>query len=593
MAKTKRMPQLDEQQVKLCEMFPDNLLLDTPSKVERVIDWVTFYRRNEEIFVTHYLGLRLHLFQEMWLHELGLKRTSVIVASRASSKTFTVAIHACAQCILYPGLLVVVAAPTKDQARILVYDKISRELMRDSKTLCAEIESISEGKNDTKVNFYNGSSITVVVGNDNARGHRCNLLILDEFRAIDERVVNSTLEPFAVNYAPPFTFEEAYSGLTREPVSAYISSNWLRSHWMYGRIQRACEGFVQHKDSLFLAADYAATMKHGIKSKTVFAEMKANSDPLTWAIEYMNLAPSESTNAYFTADLVMDCRTLLQPFYPRRNEDVLAKTKNKYAIPKQNGEIRVISCDIAMVNKRGNDNSCFACLRLLPNGGDEGGSNGYVRQVVYLEAAPGSDTLKQALRIKQLFEDFKADYCVLDLRNAGISIYDMLARIQYDPERNKEYPAWTCINDEATAQRVPIMGALEVVYGITANAKLNSEIAESLRNHMQSHNIAFLHDFETAADSLRNVIPEYFETTDADVQVFYERPFHETSAMVGETVSLEYEKSAITGIITVREVGNATKDRYTAVSYGNYFADVLERDLLSNWQEYEYRILVN
>ena len=40
-------------------------------------------------------------------------------------------------------------------------------------------------------------------------------------------------------------------------------------------------------------------------------------------------------------------RVLKRPFYPRQNEDVLAKVKNKHTIPKQAGEIRIIACDIA------------------------------------------------------------------------------------------------------------------------------------------------------------------------------------------------------------------------------------------------------
>lgn len=35
------------------------------------------------------------------------------------------------------------------------------------------------------------------------------------------------------------------------------------------------------------------------------------------------------------------------------------------------------------------------------------------------------------------------------------------------------------------------------------------------------------------------------------------------------------------------------KDRYTSVSYGNYFAQMLEHDLLSDTAEYDYVPLFN
>jgi hypothetical protein len=36
-----------------------------------------------------------------------------------------------------------------------------------------------------------------------------------------------------------------------------------------------------------------------------------------------------------------------------------------------------------------------------------------------MQSVQGGNTLKQELRIRQLFEDFQSDYVVLDMRNAG------------------------------------------------------------------------------------------------------------------------------------------------------------------------------
>ena len=44
----------------------------------------------------------------------------------------------------------------------------------------------------------------------------------------------------------------------------------------------------------------------------------------------------------------------------------------------------------------------------------------------YIESVQGGETQRQAVRIRQLFEDFKADYIVLDCRNAGIKMPAML-----------------------------------------------------------------------------------------------------------------------------------------------------------------------
>lgn len=103
-------------------------------------------------------------------------------------------------------------------------------------------------------------------------------------------------------------------------------------------------------------------------------------------------------------------------FYPRRDDDIRLKKKNPYEIPRQEGEIRILSCDVAFVDKKENDNSVFSCMRLLPesteyrNQTSEGNSisikQGYRRLLPYLESSKGGDVDRQAIRIKQLYDRF-------------------------------------------------------------------------------------------------------------------------------------------------------------------------------------------
>ena len=82
---------------------------------------------------------------------------------------------------------------------------------------------------------------------------------------------------------------------------------------------------------------------------------------------------------------------------------------------------------MAFVENKRNDNSIFTCLRALPEShhfereqdDDYEISRGYRRIPCYMESIQGGDTVKQAIRIRQLFEDFDADYLVLDMRNGG------------------------------------------------------------------------------------------------------------------------------------------------------------------------------
>ena len=73
---------------------------------------------------------------------------------------------------------------------------------------------------------------------------------------------------------------------------------------------------------------------------------------------------------------------------------------------------------------------------------------------------------------------------------------------------------------------------------------------------------------------------EYAECRDADKQVQFEMPFLNTQLLISESAELVYEKMPQTGLIKIKEQGSNRKDRYTSVSYGSYFIDLLELDLL-------------
>lgn len=157
-----------------------------------------------------------------------------IIASRATAKSFVIAVFSCAKAVLYPGIRIVIASATKGQARLIVNEKIKKILMPRSPNLSREIEKIVDNQNSTEVIFKNGSSIVVVVANENSRGNRANILILEEYRMIKKDIKDGTLMPFVENYAPPYTSDSRYSSMIMDSFVIGISSSWRKSHWMWG-----------------------------------------------------------------------------------------------------------------------------------------------------------------------------------------------------------------------------------------------------------------------------------------------------------------------------------------------------------------------
>ena len=594
---------LDKRQLSVCDNLPSEHWLSNKNNLLKFYEWNTFFRENLDMYAEIYFGFALYPYQHLELYELNKNTLIDITGSRATAKTYIIAIFAVCKASLYPNSKIVICSATKGQSKLVVSEKIKNELMSQSPMLCREIKSIKDNQNDVIVYFRNGSTIKVLPSSENARGNRSTVTIYEENRMIDKFIIDSVISPFAIIRPVPYLKYEEYADLVEEPTEVYISSAWYASHWMNTLIQDTYKAMLKGEKQCVIGLDYSVSLKHKIKTKNQILKDKRKFDPITFRIEYNNEMIKENTSAFFTYKMFTDNQRNKKPLYPRFDVDVLSKRKNPYSVSKQQGEIRILSCDMAFAEGKHNDNSIFTCMRLIPESTtytvqSEGGtskeiSQGYRKIVSYIESIQGGDITRQAIRIKQLYEDLSCDYVVLDTRNGGLACYDLLAKVMYDESRDKEYQPWVCMNDDSIANRIKTIGALPVLFAINASQKLNSEIANEMRIALTNNMIDFLIPFNEAVESTLTKIPEYMSAIDVDTQLFYEQPYLETQELINECVELTYERKEQTGLIVISEQGANRKDRYTSVSYGVHFASLLEQDLLSDNSDYDYVPLFN
>ncbi len=592
----------DETQSKLYKKFPSTHFLSNPDNVHHVFLWNTFFRRNLHRLAIDYLKINLYPYQALMLYLMGICHFIVVIACRAAAKSFIIALYSCCRCITRPYTKIVLTSSTKGQSKLIVSDKIQGELMNMSPMLRREISRIKDNQNEVVVYFRDKSTITVVPASDNGRGHRSHCCIREEFRQIDKTVEDSVLSPFQTVRQAPYMLREPYCSmkeLQEEPVNIYISSSWVDAgHWMWDIVDQAYDGMMNGEQSCLLAFDESITLKHNIRTMNQMRQEHKKLDSLTWRIEYLNERVKENTHAFFDYKMLAQNQNLKKPFYPQNFLQYKNQRENKYNIPKQTGEIRIVACDMAFIENKNNDNSVFSCMRLLPeskkyektDNSSVEVKQGYIRSVPYIESVQGGDTDKQAIRIRELYEDFQADYIVLDLRNAGISIYDKLAKVMYDEERDCEYSPLTCINDQNIANRIIIDGAKPSIFVINASQKLNSDIALAMRNTLENKQIDLLVNYNEAKEEILPKFKKYRQAVDIDTQLFYEQPFLETQILISEMTGLVYKTNDQTGTITIHEQGTNRKDHYTSISYGNWFASLLEKDLLSQESDYDFVI---
>lgn len=579
---------LDENQQNICKNFGSAHWLSSKKNVYQFFEWNTFFRRNPQIFVREYLGIKMHWYQSILIYLMFVSDFIVVIAARAAAKSFVIAIYSVARAILYPNSKIILTSGTRGQSRLIVSEKIQQELWEKSAMLRREIKEIKAHQNEVKVTFKNGSTIETVTCSDNALGHRSTVNVGEEAKTIDKTILDRVISPFKIARQVDFIKLSPYKDdkqFKEEPSEILISSSIEETHWLYSQAKLARDGMFNEDGSFFIAFDYSISLKHGIRTRKQMKLERKKQDPITWMVEYENAVFRTNTKAFFTYDMIKECQTLRRPFYPRLNEDVRSNKKNKYDIPKQAGEIRIVACDIATINRTANDNSVYSCLRLFPESNKEGKIESVKIQLSYLEAYRGGEIKKQAIRIRQLEADFDADYIVLDLRNAGIAIYDTLARVLYDDERCCEYSPSKCMNDKIIAERICSSNAKENIFTINASAKLNSDIAVNFRSMLTEHEIELLIPKEQGLLEIQKYNPNYLKINDPEERLYYEKPYLETMSLISELINLQYEKAENTGLIKIKEVVGAMKDRYSSVSYGCYFASKLIRDLANQVED--------
>ena len=310
---------------------------------------------------------------------------------------------------------------------------------------------------------------------------------------------------------------------------------------------------------------------------------KKKLDSTTFDMEYNNLMLGGSDKQYFSYELVSSCQKLKRAWYPKTQTEYIENKKNRlWDIPKQSGEIRIIGMDVALsasTKKTKNDNSVIKGVRALVNG------ENYERQEVYTESFEGKDSTLQAIRVRQVMEDFQADYLVLDCLGAGLNVLDDLGKVLYDEERDKEYIPIKCFNNSDLADRCKNNNALPIVYGMRASADINHEMHMGVHGALTKGKLKFLISNLSCREQYLDKKKEY-ELASPQEKARLEIPYLQSDFTLNEMINLETEYIGGTKIKLI-EPSTGTKDRYIASGYINYFIDILERELSNEDDDHE------
>lgn len=577
----------EEDVIKTNHTKRDNLINDErEDAINGVGEWASFYRENPGNFCVDYLDIDIHPFQHFLLYQLMHNYQNVIIATRGIGKTWILALFSVVMCLLYPGTIVVVSSKRKGQARELFTKIMGATMYEKSYALQQEIKKYSDNNNENEIEFWCGSKIKIAVSNEDARSGRANVLICDEYVKMDCDIVDTVLVPFTSTPRQcPFMTKPEYRGnkkYIQENTEVYLSSGWYSSEWGYQRYKETVEGMIEGEDMFACSLPFTVALEHGLTTeKKIKKEMKKESMSASkFLMEYCGQFFFERDGAFYQSKFMNPCRTLEENdvFYPPSKDTYLRykmADKKPYQIPKVKGEIRIISCDIAISKGKGKaskDNSIYDCIRLIPKNGE------YERRLVCMESYLGKNAESQAIRIKELFEDFQADYIIIDTQGIGYTVADYLYKKSFDKDRGKEYPGYVSFNDDAKIDEEIKKNGVPVVYAMNASADLNMKMNNSLRDVFYSQKLK-LPVTELDGKSLifqsENIKPDEIRRK-MSIEGELLQPFIQTDLLINEMIGLETIWNEDT--FKLKEKGSAKKDRFSALLYGNFLCDYLEKE---------------
>lgn len=548
----------------------------TDKLMEGVGIWTAFWRANPHRFAADYLNIQLKLFQKILLFVMNLMTVMSFIASRGLGKTYLVALYCVIRCILYPGTKVCIASGVRSQATEII-GKIDTDFLKGhgwgSSNLQNEIEKISTSINNPMVLFKNGSWIKCVTASETARGNRATILIVDESRLVDRKIVQSILRPFLTSLRqPPYLNLPEYRDNPKyqeRNTEIYMTSAFYKSSWVFDKCKSDASLMLDDSKRYFCCGlPYQVGVKDGIYSKDAIEDEMAEADfnPINFLMEREALFYGEAEDAFFSFDDVSDRRVIKNAFYPLHMYD-----KRGINVPDlAPDERRILSVDVALMASKGHNNDASAVWLNVATPTD----NGYSSHFVFLQTFEGKTTNELGIIIMRYFNKYKCTDLVLDTNGVGLSVFDYIAQPQFDAETGETYPAMTSCNDPLMAERCHDKSALKCVWTIKAYAQFNSDAATMLRAGIQTGNVSLLINEYDAEEVLKK--KSWYSSLSPNEQAELLMPYAQTSMFVNEIINLE--SKVVDGKVKLKEQTGMRKDRFSSLEYSYYVAQEIGRE---------------
>lgn len=576
----------------------------TEQNVSRVKNWISFFRRNIEIYIEEYLCISLKPFQRVVFHQMGISDNYTLVCSRGLSKSWMVGTFAFAVADLYPRSEVVITSSTVNQANKMAEKMLNEIIKRNSPVLLYmyEKEYWVKTQNDDGwcfENKLNGSTIKVLPALDSSRGSRATVLIYEERRLIKPNIIHSVFRPMGHPRQAEFLKKPQYANDPRwleETRTLSLSSACYTFEPLYKHWKNSVVDMFTHPDTRtnVFAGDIFMSIENGLKTVGDYNKAKRASTEESFRLEDLNEFLGESLDSFFSYESFKTNQLVEHCFRPPTVQDLIVGNV-LYSPPRAENEIRLVVADFAWTETKSktneSDNSIAFCMRGIWE------KDHFEKYVDYIERLPTADDADGcADRLKELFSLYDTDYLVPDARSGGESIVNSLSKpydgeyssfidvrgltiadtMQYQvaPRDKLDYYRSKAVDKNGVPCIIPFFGT----------AALNTAYWRAMKQALERGRVKFLLSMSDKQEQLEDS-GEYFKFSSQELAEKL-APYGQTDLLVSESVNLKTEIK--NDQIKLEAPRGGHRDRSVTCAMGLLVFDLIENEWQRQDQEEEF-----
>ena len=524
--------------------------------------YIAFWREYPDLFVDFIQTggdpnmeppFKLFLYQRVFLRAAMRYKYNYFVFSRGFSKSFLTILVIMIRCILYPNVALFVTSEGKQQSAQIVQEKV-QDICTKIPAFNREIDrsrgKTRESKDSVKYIFKNGSYFANVAASERSRGLRFTGGVIEEAAKIDGDILSKVILPMmAVDRTAMDGQRHKEETINKSQI--YITSSGYRNTFSYQKLIQILVWMVTEPDKAFImGGSYRIPVLVGLQDRNYINDMKRDGtyNEATFDMEFMSKWSGTSENAFFNGDSFDENRVLQLPEYEANGRN-------------GNGCYYVIGFDVG----RKGDMSVATVIKVVPQ--QAGGS---YKNLVNIHVWENMHMEEQAIRLKKLYYQYKADKLVIDGNGLGIGFIDYMVKTQYNPDTDEMWPDFGVDNDDDGFYKKFKTNHTEqnAIYIVKANAPINTEAHANLQVQINSGHLRLLIEERNAKTKLLGTKKGQMMTPEERAD--YLKPFTLTSILKEELLNLREENEGV-NIILKQANRSIPKDKVSSLEYALYY----------------------